>query len=53
MADKELLKRITVRPDVFGGKPIILDMRISAELLLSLLAHEETPDAVLGDYPDL
>ena len=24
----ELLARITARPDVFGGKPIIRDMRI-------------------------
>ena len=25
-ADQELLKRITARPDVFGGKPIIRDI---------------------------
>ena len=31
----ELLKRITARPDVFGGKPIIRDMRISVELVLA------------------
>lgn len=36
MADPKLLKRITVRPEVFGGKPIIRDMRISVELILSL-----------------
>jgi len=53
MADKELLKRFTIRPEVFAGKPIILDMRISAELILSLVAHGETPHAILGDYPDL
>ena len=38
MANAELLARITARPDVFGGKPIIRDMRISGELILSLLA---------------
>jgi uncharacterized protein (DUF433 family) len=53
MADQELLKRITARPDVFGGKPIVRDMRISVELVLSLLAQGETPEAILGDYPDL
>jgi uncharacterized protein (DUF433 family) len=53
MADRELLKRITVRPEVFGSKPIIRDMRISVGLILSLLAHGETPRAILGDYPDL
>ena len=33
-ANPELLTRITARPDVFGGKPIIRDMRISARLIL-------------------
>jgi hypothetical protein len=49
MADQELLERITVRPEVFGGKPIIRDMRISVELILSLLTHGETPHAILGE----
>lgn len=49
----ELLGRITARPDVFGGKPIIRDMRISVELILSLLAQGAAPDAILEDYPDL
>jgi len=51
--ESELLKRITARPDVFGGKPIIRDMRISVELILSLLAQGVTPDGILVDYPDL
>ena len=38
---------------MFGGKPIIRDMRISVELILSLLAQGLTPDAILDDYPDL
>ena len=33
MKNPELLSRITARPDVFGGKPIIRDMRISVELV--------------------
>lgn len=37
---KTFLKRITARPDVFGGKPIIRGMRFSVELFLSLLAQE-------------
>ena len=48
-----LLRRITARPEVFGGKPIIRDMRISVELVLSLLAQGVTPQAILDDYPDL
>ncbi len=53
MNEKELLKRIPVNPEIFGGKPIIRGMRISVELILSLLAQGETEDAILADYPDL
>ena len=52
-ANHQLLQRITARPDVFGGKPIIRDMRVSVELVLSLLAQGMTPEAILADYPDL
>lgn len=48
-----LLTRITARPDVFGGKPIVRDRRISVELVLHLLAQGVTPAAILEDYPDL
>ena len=48
-----LLARITVRSDIFGGKPLVRDMRISVELVLSLLAQGVTPAAILEDYPDL
>lgn len=51
--EQELLKRITVHPEIFGGKPIIRGMRISVELILSLLAQGETAEAILSDYPDL
>lgn len=53
MPHTDLLSRITVRPDVFGGKPIIRDMRISVELILSLLTQGVTPEAILEDYPEL
>jgi uncharacterized protein (DUF433 family) len=53
MTEQELLKRITVNREIFGGKPIIRGMRISVELVLSLLAQGETVDAILADYPDL
>lgn len=51
--EKELLHRITVNPKIFGGKPIIRGMRISVELILSLLAQGETVESLLKDYPDL
>jgi uncharacterized protein (DUF433 family) len=53
MNDRAILTRITSRADVFGGKPIIRDLRISVELVLSLLAQGVTPEAILEDYPDL
>jgi uncharacterized protein (DUF433 family) len=53
MTDNRLLKRITANPEIFGGKPIIRGMRISVELILSLLAQGETRDDILQDYPDL
>jgi uncharacterized protein (DUF433 family) len=53
MRNEDLLSRITVNPGIFGGKPIIRGMRISVELILSLLAQGETPEDLLGDYPDL
>lgn len=53
MSHTELLDRITARPEVFGGKPIVRDMRISVELILSLLAHGVSQEELLEDYPRL
>jgi uncharacterized protein (DUF433 family) len=53
MNDAALLGRITANPEIFGGKPIIRGMRISVELILSLLAQGVPTDEVLADYPDL
>jgi uncharacterized protein (DUF433 family) len=53
MTELELLRRITANPDIFGGKPIIRGMRISVELILSLLAQGETVEGIFADYPDL
>lgn len=49
-AESELLARITVRPDVFGGKPIIRDMRIAVEHVLAMLAAGDTVENVLEEY---
>jgi uncharacterized protein (DUF433 family) len=53
MTDPALLKRITVRQEVFGGKPIIRDMRILVKLILHSLAQGVTPEAIIEDYSDL
>ena len=51
--NQELLNRITASPEIFGGKPIIRGMRISVELILSLLSQGTDYKAILEDYPDL
>jgi uncharacterized protein (DUF433 family) len=53
MVDEALLRRVTFNPEIFGGKPIIRGMRISVELILSLLAQGVTLDGILADYPEL
>lgn len=53
MTEQELLERITSNREIFGGKPIVRGMRISVELVLSLLAQGESVEAILNDYPDL
>ncbi|HSK80425.1 MAG TPA: DUF433 domain-containing protein [Thermoanaerobaculia bacterium] len=53
MVDPHLLERIRTNPEIFGGKPIIRGMRISVELILSLLAQGETIENLLADYPEL
>ena len=49
----ELLKRITVNPDVMTGLPCIRGMRIPVTTVLGLLASGATEKEILADYPDL
>ena len=49
--ENDLLERVTMRPDVFGGKPIIRDMRIAVEHVLANLAAGETVEDLRQDYP--
>ena len=51
--NERLLSRITARPDVFNGKPIVRDMRISVELVLSLLSQGASHEELRDDYPEL
>ncbi len=53
IGEPELLNRITVRADIFGGKPIIRDMRIAVEHVLAMLAAGDTTEIILAEYPDL
>ena len=49
--EDELLKRITVNPAIFGGKPIVRGRRLAVEHVLGMLAAGDTPDAILAGYP--
>ena len=51
--EDELLNRITVRSEVFGGKPIVRDMRIAVEHVLGMLAAGDTAEEILEEYPSL
>lgn len=51
--EAELLGRITVRADIFGGKPIIRGMRIAVEHVLGKLAAGDTAETILSEYPFL
>ena len=52
-AESALLNRITVRQDIFGGKPIIRDMRIAVEHVMGMLAAGDTAETILQEYPIL
>lgn len=53
MATDELLKRITIDPNVCFGKPCIRGHRIWVSLILDLLANGATVAEILEDYPGL
>lgn len=47
------LDRITVNPDVCGGRPSIRGLRIRVKDVLDLLAAGATREEILRDYPYL
>jgi uncharacterized protein (DUF433 family) len=50
VSEDELLERITVDPNIFGGKPIIRGMRMAVEHVLSKLAEGDSPERILQEY---
>ncbi|OGA48761.1 MAG: hypothetical protein A3F74_25855 [Betaproteobacteria bacterium RIFCSPLOWO2_12_FULL_62_58] len=51
MNEPDLLKRITVNPGIFGGKPIIRGRRLAVEHVLGMLAAGDSVDDLLQAYP--
>ncbi len=53
MNDQQLLERITLKPKVLVGKPVVRGTRLTVEYILNLLAHGATTSEVLGEYEGL
>lgn len=50
MDENQLLLRITVNPEIFGGKPIIRGRRLAVEHVLGMLAAGDSPETLLSGY---
>jgi uncharacterized protein (DUF433 family) len=46
-------QRITIDPDLCGGRPCVRGLRIRVKDILELLAAGATRDEILADYPYL
>ena len=49
----EPLTRITVDPEVMGGKPCIRGMRVTVGTIVGLIATCKTVEDILAEYPYL
>jgi uncharacterized protein (DUF433 family) len=45
--------RITVNPEVMGGKPCIRGMRVTVATIVGLMASGHSNEAILAAYPYL
>ena len=50
MDETKLLQRITINPEIFGGKPIIRGRRLAVEHILGMLAAGDNADTILSGY---
>jgi uncharacterized protein (DUF433 family) len=51
MDEAKLLERITINPNIYGGKPIIRGRRLAVEHVLGMLAAGDSVDILLQGYP--
>lgn len=47
------LTRITLNPEVMGGKPCIRGLRVTVGTIVGLMASGHSPDEILKAYPYL
>lgn len=50
MNEEELITRININPQLFGGKPIIRGRRLAVEQVLGMLAAGDTAETLLAAY---
>ena len=50
---ERLLGRIVIDPKIMVGKPVIKGTRVPVELIVKLVANEETEEEILREYPQL
>ncbi|MHB8337838.1 MAG: DUF433 domain-containing protein [Ignavibacteriaceae bacterium] len=50
---ENIIKRITINPNICNGKPIVRGMRITVSTILEYLAAGETVENILSSYPIL
>ncbi len=48
--ESDLLKRITIDPAIYAGKPIIRGRRLAVEHILGMLAAGDDADTILAGY---
>ena len=51
MSERDLLKRVTVNPQIYGGKPIIRGQRTAVEHVLGMMAGGASAEELLEHYP--
>ena len=51
MDERALLRRISVDPEIFGGKPIVRGRRLAGEHILGPLGAGDTAETILQGYP--
>jgi uncharacterized protein (DUF433 family) len=53
MTHQELLDRITLTPEVCGGRPCIRGTRIEIAIVLDALSEGLSPEQIVDHYPSL
>ncbi len=51
MEEGRLLQRITVNPEIFGGKPPVRGRRLAVEHVIGMLAAGDSLEDLLRAYP--